>query len=447
MKYLAIDLGSSWIKWTRVNAQGTLGPVCTQDSSRFSMRKDGRCEIDLVSLAEFLREIILQAHRQQRLEGVFLSVQMHGVSLFDVPCHPVTPFITWEDTRALQTLHNGRTILESVTETLPDQLTARTGCRLNASLSSVQLTALRHEGVEPNGLRLALLGDAVTELLVGHPVAMHTTNACSTGLYDLEKRCWSQDILRLLSLTGLALPPVKDDVEAAGCMEAEGSRIPIYCAAGDLQASVLGAQPEPDELILNIGTGSQVIALTDRLLPGDCETRSFFDRTFLNTITHIPAGRSLNRLVDFLTDIGQRLFGCDLPRAEVWKRINALLQDTTDPNGLEMSLYFYDRDHRGSHGSLTGITNGNLFFDRMLCAAYAGMAQDYLRCFGLLRLSGPVRRICMIGGISKHSPVLVKEVEKAFGLPVRVADVDECALAGLAQLAKSACAEEHESPA
>ena len=60
-----------------------------------------------------------------------------------------------------------------------------------------------------------------------------------------------------------------------------------------------------DELSLNISTGSQVSRRTAEFQPGPYQSRRYFDGDFLNTITHLPAGRSLNALVDLLTELAQ----------------------------------------------------------------------------------------------------------------------------------------------
>ena len=59
------------------------------------------------------------------------------------------------------------------------------------------------------------------------------------------------------------------------------------------------------ELSINISTGSQVSRRTDRLEPGEVQTRAYFHGDLLQTITHLPAGRSLNVLVRLLTEVAR----------------------------------------------------------------------------------------------------------------------------------------------
>jgi len=52
-----------------------------------------------------------------------------------------------------------------------------------------------------------------------------------------------------------------------------------------------------------VATGSQVSRMTTVLTLGDYQTRPLFDGRFLNTFTYPPGGRSLNVLVDLVTEL------------------------------------------------------------------------------------------------------------------------------------------------
>ena len=51
-----------------------------------------------------------------------------------------------------------------------------------------------------------------------------------------------------------------------------------------------------------MSTGSQGSRLSAHFEPGPYQTRPYFSGQLLNTITHVPAGRSLNVLIDFITE-------------------------------------------------------------------------------------------------------------------------------------------------
>jgi hypothetical protein len=81
--------------------------------------------------------------------------------------------------------------------------------------------------------------------------------------------------------------------------------VPCYTPIGDYQCAMVGALLQYGELSLNISTGSQVSLLKPQAEFGNYQTRPFFDGRFLATITHIPAGRSLNLLVKLFSKLAE----------------------------------------------------------------------------------------------------------------------------------------------
>src|SRR5581483_9961733 len=121
-----------------------------------------------------------------------------------------------------------------------------------------------------------------------------------------------------LGIEGLVWPAIADHRRPIGHWLVRGREVPVYPSLGDQQCALRGVGLEADDLSINISTGSQISRLTDRPTPGDYQTRPYFDGRFLNTITHLPAGRSLNTLVDLLTELA-RAQGIAL--ANVWETI------------------------------------------------------------------------------------------------------------------------------
>jgi hypothetical protein len=71
--------------------------------------------------------------------------------------------------------------------------------------------------------------------------------------------------------------------------------IPCYVPVGDQQCALFGSLLAENELSLNISTGCQV-SMISRLEFGDYQVRPYFGK-HIKTVTHIPAGRSLNALM------------------------------------------------------------------------------------------------------------------------------------------------------
>jgi len=86
-------------------------------------------------------------------------------------------------------------------------------------------------------------------------------------------------------------------------MSLDSASLPVYAPSGDHQSALAGAFLAEGELSVNISTGSQTSLLAQKFEPGDHQTRPFFDGRFLNTVTHIPAGRALNVLLGFTSEL------------------------------------------------------------------------------------------------------------------------------------------------
>jgi len=125
---------------------------------------------------------------------------------------------------------------------------------------------------------------------------IHNSDAAATGLFNLIDHDWLGDF----NSAGFAVefPKVSTNLCKVGFYN--GSGIPVYVGIGDQQASLIGAGLEDSLYIINAGTGGQVARQVKSLTSGPFKTRPFFEGSYLETITHIPSGRYLSRLREFL---------------------------------------------------------------------------------------------------------------------------------------------------
>jgi sugar (pentulose or hexulose) kinase len=214
-----------------------------------------------------------------------------------------------------------------------------------------------------------------------------------------------------------------------GTLRSGGSAIPCYAALGDQQCALFGADLQRDELSINVSTGSQVSRRTERLELGDYQTRFYLGSDYLNTITHIPAGRSLNVLVEFVTEYARHGGG---DAAGVWDYI-ASATATADGGGLECDLSFF-KGPFGEHGRIEGITTENLTVGNLFRAAFETMSEYFAVCAARLQ-PHEFSRIALTGGLPQSVPVLRRLIVERFGLPVREPAAAEETLLGLLRAA------------
>jgi hypothetical protein len=66
---------------------------------------------------------------------------------------------------------------------------------------------------------------------------------------------------------------------------------------GDYQASLLGVDLNSDEISINLATGGQVSKLKFEPKKSEFQLRPYFGEQFLQTKTHLPAGRHANHVL------------------------------------------------------------------------------------------------------------------------------------------------------
>ncbi len=425
--YLAIDLGSSFIKSALLD---TDNKRISDIRKKAAQTAKGKSELSIAELAAAVSDIIERYCLEYEIEGIVFSSQMHGVMLFDENGEPKTPYVTWQDTRALEkTVGGEESYVELIRRTVPREVLSRTGCDINSSHSVCLLKYFAERDVLG---RVALLGDALLETLLGHRVPMHETIAASTGIYDIYSKAWSKEMIGILGLDGMSFPPVCADGEPAGVLTALGRDIPVYAPVGDQQACILGTFLKSNELMINVSTGSQLICFDADAKQGDYEIRPFFEGNYYRTIAHLPSGRSLNVLFDFIADIGGRLFGGSVPASLLWKLIDEYTEQAPADGGLEVVTSFYDR----GRGSIKGIDGSNLRFDSVFRAAYENMAENYALAYGRLTADGHrIDRAVLSGGIANKSKPLRDMIRERFSFDIALEPYAEDAMAGLLRLA------------
>jgi sugar (pentulose or hexulose) kinase len=304
------------------------------------------------------------------------------------------------------------------------------GNELRPGLPLCTLFWMAEHGALPDRATPAALPDFVLGQLCGAPVPSEPTIAAAQGALDLRAGDWCWPLLGRLGLGGLRWPALAQPGQSIGELRLGGRTLRCYPAIGDQQCALLGAALAPGELSLNIATGSQVSLLRGELTSGDYQARPFFGGRWLNTITHIPAGRALDALVRLLTELPAAQ-GIAVP--DPWGYI-ARAVEATAASDLEIDLAFF-ASALGDRGAIRNIHEGNLTVGHLFRAAFERMAATYAGCARRLAPAGGWERLVFSGGLAQSLPALRDTVARRFGAPYRVCETPEDTLQGLLQLA------------
>ena len=194
-------------------------------------------------------------------------------------------------------------------------------------------------------------------------------------------------MLTEICLDFIHLPRITKELECCGIYQEGNISIQIFPDVGDVQTSVYGTNAEPGDLVMNIGTSGQLIYLSDQFVPGNYEIRPFYDGNFCNVISCMPGGRNFDVQIDYIRDIGEKIFQVSLNREQVWQKLSS--QDSWgETGGLEVDCGFYELPDRLADGSIRHINHENLTLRNVIGATAADFGRVYHKYAKELRGAG-----------------------------------------------------------
>jgi sugar (pentulose or hexulose) kinase len=147
------------------------------------------------------------------------------------------------------------------------------------------------------------------------------------------------------------------------------------------------------------------------------------------TITHIPAGRALNALVNLLSELAEAQ---GLSLADPWPYIT---RQAAEAGGTEMrvNLAFFDSSC-GDRGEIAQIREAELTVGHLFRAAFQNMADNYYACALQLSPKQAWDNLVLSGGLAQIG-LLCQLIAYKFGKGYRLCPTSEDTLLGLLALA------------
>lgn len=436
MSFLGIDLGATHVKAAVLHKEpGGLRVLLARRFPPFLANLPaGWHEVDPGLIETCFREVLEELLSLcPRPEGLLLSSQMHGFILQAPDGEPASNYCSWQDLRVMEKdgdIPGGyREFLSRLGEVFPMEL----GREIRPGLPATLLFWLQRTGRMPRRVKACALPGYLLSRLCRIPPATDPTLASGFGLYDITKGQWHDGVLEVLGLERGLLP----DIEASHQTPVGTARIgevsfPCYGGIGDQQAALLGAGLEEGELSVNIATGSQVSLLSPRLESGDFQVRPYPHGRFLKTITHLPAGRSLNALLRLFSELARECgAGCEEDR--MWAYVASELEKVPSTE-IQADISFFP-SAVGSRGFFQNLEEKELEVARFFLAAYSSMACNYQAAALRLDATASWRGLVLSGGLAQRQARLREKIGSVFQAPLRLAPAQGDALYGLAKLA------------
>ena len=252
----------------------------------------------------------------------------------------------------------------------------------------------------------------------------HPQNAAPLGLFNAVENKWDYRIIRDCGFQDITLPSIaKDDFKPVGEFLSNGVTLSIFPDYGDQQSSILGSMGNYGDAVINISTGAQVVVATRSFLASiDYETRPYFERTFINTISNMPGGRGLDVLVNFLRTTAQEITGDQVSVDSVWNVVHKSFKPET--NGIRVDTCFYPVPHNLDGGKILGISPSSLNLSSLFAAAFLDMSCTYFENIKKITGGMNIDRIICAGGVSWKTPELLKIIDDVFRKEREVIDAD-----------------------
>lgn len=440
MPLLTLDIGSSSIKGAVLNsATGSIEAVVREPfPDPLSGMPAGFHEVSP-------DEIFIRAERvvQQLVKAaptattMFSCGQMGGIMLVEAEAAksgqilPLTNYLSWRDQRTTISDSSGIPSLDRLRSSWSDDMFESLGKELKpGSATSLLHWIATHSQLPMNAMPISV-GDFVISRLCKAVPQMERTQ--TIGMLNLRTNDWHHEAFEAAGIGSLHWPAMANEHTVIGRFSTEGKEISCYSVIGDQQAALKGIDLQSDELSVNASTGSQVSQITSTFQPAECQTRCWFGGQFLNTITHIPAGRSLTVLEALLTELA-RLSGTTI--SDSWAII-AKQTEASSGDGLRCDLSFF-ASAMGCDGRIEGITTENLTVGNLFQAAFEFMADSYLTCSQRLNRNPDWKQLAVSGGLVQRFASLRTKLTARFPLPFREIAEQEETLLGLWKIAKDA---------
>lgn len=245
---MALDQGTTSSRCILFNKQGEIVSVAQKEFTQYYPQA-GWVEHDPMEIWSTQMGVAREAMEQigagyEDIAALGITNQRETTILWDKNTgDPIYPAIVWQCRRTADVCEK----LEI--QGYRDMIFRKTGLKIDAYFSATKIQwILNHvDGARAKAKNRDILFGTVDTWLIwkltkGAVHATDYTNAARTMLYNIEERCWDEEILELLDIPKEILPDVHDSSYIYGDTDASifGGSIPIAGVAGDQQASLFG---------------------------------------------------------------------------------------------------------------------------------------------------------------------------------------------------------------
>ena len=259
--YIGVDLGTSAVKLILIDETGAILQTVSEAyplSQPQPHWSEQNPEDWWNAVCEGLSKLTAQFDKT-KIRAIGVGGQMHGLVVLDKNDAVLRPAILWNDTRT----GNQTDFLNN--EFGKENLQALTGNIAFAGFTAPKILWVREN--EPDLFarckKICLPKDYINYKLTG-VFATDVSDASGTLYFDVEHRCWSKEMLKLLGIEEAMLPQVFESEEEIGRTTLCGLDAAVVAGAGDNAAAAIGTNTvATGQCNISLGTSGTVFLPTD----------------------------------------------------------------------------------------------------------------------------------------------------------------------------------------
>ncbi|SBT54855.1 gluconokinase [Micromonospora narathiwatensis] len=352
--------------------------------------------------------------------GLSFSSALHSLIGLDADGTPLTPSITWADSRASAQAERLRALPSGLA------LHQRTGTPLHpmAPLPKLVWFAEQQPRLHERAAHWVGIKDYVLLRLTGALVTDHSL-ASATGLLDIHRLAWDAEALNIAGITEEHLPRLVPTTHVLPGLTADAARAtglpastPIVLGAGDGPLANLGlGAVHPGEVACSIGTSGAMRVMVER--PGVDPLGGVF--CYALTEHRWVVGGAINNGGIVLEWAGEAL-APELGEHAEEHLLDLAARAPAGSAGLIMLPYLLSE--RAPHwsavprGAYVGLSHGHRR-EHLVRAALEGVCQQLALVLASVRATGnEVREVRASGGFAR-SPLWRQILADVLGMPVR----------------------------
>jgi len=339
------------------------------------------------------------------------------------------PLYTWEDGRGNLEYKDGMSYAKF--------LSRETGYPMPTGFGLTTHFYNQINGNVPQGAcKIVTIMDFVAMRLCGrHEPVMHVSNAASLGCFDLSENRFDSVALARAGIDSEILPDISEKEIVIGQTE---TGITVVIAIGDNQAGIFGVADDDNDVVVNIGTSSQISIICSKPEEvADLECRPYVGGKYLLLGAGLCGGSSFDLLNDFFCQI------CSMASAKVSKeQMFSLMMEAAeqaykdkDGDGLRVhTLFRGKRNSPGISGSIGNINMSNLTPGNLTLGFYKGVCEELYEAYQKMPAERTGGKLFLYGNALRKNSLLQTVCRDIFSRDVFLPKWKEEAAAGTAKL-------------